>query len=109
MVKKKDFEEDAPYNSASVVESLRSSWKMSEVAVAEDASKTYNKVRLVNKIGSRVKLPGSITGELYIWERSGAVVEVDERDAPVLLEKRLGDNACCGSGNKNFVFEIMEV
>ena len=79
-----------------------------EVTVANMAPETYNIVRIVNKIGARVKYPGAVTGKLYIWERAGAVVNVDERDVPDLLTKTLGKKRCCGSANSNFVFEIMK-
>ena len=101
MVKKKD-----------VVEELREEWEYAivddEVVHENEPVEVYNTVKLVNKISARVELPGIITGTLYVWYRSGAIVEVDERDAPDLLEKRLGDKACCGSANKNHIFEIMK-
>lgn len=79
-----------------------------ELEVAEEAPKTYNTIKLVNNVSARIKIPGAVTGELYIWERAGAVVDVDERDAPGLLAKTLGSGRCCGSANKNVIFEIFK-
>jgi len=79
-----------------------------EMTVAEEEPTTYNTIRLITKISNRVKIPGPVTGKLYTFERSGAgkIQEVDERDVPGLLEKTLGGKRCCGSANKNYVFEI---
>lgn len=93
------------YIGASTVDSYR---EVHEEAVAPKEVQVYNIVKLVNQIGAAVKMQGSVTGKHYLWSRSGAVVEVDERDAPALLEKRLGDRACCGSANKNYVFAIVD-
>lgn len=83
------------------------SFETEEIEVASPKQVEYNTIRLVNKIGARVKLPGSVTGKFYTW-KAGQAVEVDERDAPDLLKKKLGDRACCGSANQNFMFEIMK-
>jgi hypothetical protein len=91
---------------------LREEWEYATVdeekIVAQEAPSDYNTIKLVNKIGARVKMVGAITVNQYEWPKSGAVVEVDERDVPDLLTKRLGDKLCCGSTNMNYVFEIMK-
>jgi hypothetical protein len=102
MVKKKD-----------VIENLREEWeyitvneeKAVETSVPDEYTKT---VKLVNKIGARVKMTGAVSGKQYDWKKSGMAVDVDERDVPDLLKKRLGDKPCCGSSNLNYVFEIMK-
>lgn len=76
-----------------------------EVTLVESKPTSYNKIGLVNKISAKVKLQGAVTGEFYIWEKAGAVVEVDERDAPDLLAKKLGEKHCCGGG-PTMLFEI---
>ena len=98
------------------IDELRTEWNtddhITQQVFESSGNYVYNEevktVKLVNKISARVELPGIITGTLYVWHRSGAIVEVDERDAPDLLEKKLGDKACCGSANKNYIFEIMK-
>jgi len=98
------------------MESRRSSKFKSDLdeedVVAEEVLPTYTKVstkKLQSRISAKIKLSGSVTGKLYIWEGSGAIVEVDERDVEELLTKKLGDNACCG-GNiyNNMLFGIVE-
>lgn len=98
---------------ASKSKSYRSYREDDEEEVVEEALETkpsvsYNTIKLVNTINAKVKLPGSITGKLYVWERAGAVVEVDERDAPTLLEKSLGGRLCCGNTGKNLIFSIID-
>jgi len=68
----------------------------------------YNKISLINLISAKVKLTGPVTGKEYEWSKAGAVLAVDERDAPGLLSKHLGDKVCCGSDAVNRVFAIKE-
>lgn len=75
--------------------------------LATQETVTYNKTKLVCRISAEVKLQGSITGKFYRWEKAGAVVEVDERDASALLKKRLGEKHCCG-GKPNIIFEEVD-
>ena len=78
-----------------------------ELVVETTEQADYNNtVKLQNLIGAQIKLPGSVSGKFYVWEKAGAVVEVDERDAPELLAKALGQKRCCGSANSNLVFQI---
>lgn len=79
-----------------------------ELDVATSQKQSYNIIRLVNTISARVRLHGTVTGEFYEWEKSGAVVSVDERDAPDLLAKTYGSGSCCGSNTTNHIFEIIE-
>lgn len=51
---------------------------------------------------------GQESGQRYEWNRAGAIVEVDEKDVPELLAKRLGGRTCCGSDREgNKIFEIV--
>jgi len=77
-----------------------------ETKVTLDTKKTvtYNKIKLRNLLSAKVKLPGSVTQEWYVWLKAGYVLEVDERDASALLEKRLGNKHCCG-GSPSMLFE----
>ena len=87
-----------------------------EDVVAEEPEVIYNivdrkpaAVKLQLRIDAKVKLSGSVTGELYIWERAGAIVEVDEKDSLELLNKRLGKKSCCGGSRDGLkVFELIE-
>jgi len=49
-------------------------------------------------IDSRLLYSGKATGRQYEWAKSGDVILVDERDAPELLAKRIGERSCCGEG-----------
>ena len=82
----------------------KKSTSTSKKGVATPKSTAYNKVSLTNLIGTKLKLQGSVSGKSYTWE-SGATVEVDARDAPAFLEKKLGEKHCCG-GSPNKLFEI---
>ena len=83
-----------------------------EEGVAKEPEKEYDfssKVKLRLRISARYSATGSVTGKRYTWERAGTIVEVDEADAPDLLKKRLGQNACCGgSPDRLNVFEKLE-
>lgn len=80
-----------------------------ETKVTLDTKKTvtYNKIKLRNLLSAKVKLPGSVTQEWYVWLKAGYILEVDERDAPALLEKRLGNKHCCG-GSPSMLFEEVD-
>lgn len=64
--------------------------------LATSKETTYNKVVLRSNINARLKLYGAVTGELYVWSKAGAEIEVDERDAKEFLAKSLG-KTCCGN------------
>jgi hypothetical protein len=90
-------------------------YKVKKEVVAEEERPLYNtnrkpvvvSVKLQNMINAKVKLPGPVTGKLYIWERAGAVVEVDEEDAAGFLAKTLGEQGCCGGKPYN-IFQFVE-
>ena len=68
-------------------------------------------VKLQSRISAKVIVSGDRTksGKRYVWERSGAIVEVDDIDAPGLLEKSMGDKTCCGSSPENLrIFILVE-
>lgn len=79
--------------------------KEQEKVVAEEQPASYNtnKVKLQLRISTRYIVPKdrTISGKRYEWERAGAIVEVDEIDAPGLLAKTLGNKTCCGSSPDN--------
>ena len=86
--------------------------KDDEVMVAEEPITEYDfssEVKIQSRISARVQATGLISGKRYLWERAGAIVEVDCRDVPGLLEKKLGEKPCCGGNSDNLkVFEIVE-
>ncbi len=43
-----------------------------------------------------LKSTGAVTGNLYVWNGAGSVVDVDERDIPAFLN-RPRPKSCCGS------------
>ncbi len=43
---------------------------------------------------------GNVSGNRYVFNGGGSIVEVDARDVPKMLEKVFGGNSCCGSGVK---------
>ena len=69
----------------------------------------YNSVVLVSirsLIDAQVKVTGTVTGNQYIWARSGAEVEVDARDKDEILNKKRG-RACCGGQGGKSLFELV--
>lgn len=57
---------------------------------------------------SRLKYIGTVSGEAYQWGGAGEVAMVLPEDVPALLEKRIGNRACCGAlNNGNQVFELV--
>lgn len=79
-----------------------------EAFAPEPAPKyNYSWVTLRSRIAARVILKGSVSGATYEWPWAGSQVAVDSRDAPDLLEKKLGDRSCCGAEGGNKIFEIV--
>lgn len=72
-------------------------------------TQTYNYIRIESLIDACLQYTGRESGELYEWQRAGDVQNVDERDAPELLSKRIGVRSCCGEGGLgNLVFQVMK-
>lgn len=75
-----------------------------ETVTTPKYSINYKRVQLA--IDANVKVVGSVTGNRYVFNGAGSVVDVDERDVDNLLEKRQGGRRCCGGtgyGNQMFV------
>jgi len=78
-----------------------------DVPVKADAPKT---VRLVlQKNYKPLIVRGSVTGNIYKFYGAGFVLEVDERDAPVLLQKGIDKVSCCGGAKAYPYFAMLEV
>ena len=67
-------------------------------------------VAVQSLIDATIKATGYVTGNSYVFNGAGSVVDVDERDVEQLLEKRQGGRQCCGgTGFGNAVFSLAEV
>lgn len=76
--------------------------------VEEIQSETIiNLINVQSLIDAHVTYSGRISGRQYVWERAGAIVEVDERDVPELLSKRRGKKPCCGQ-ERTKLFQLAE-
>lgn len=64
-------------------------------------------IKIRSLIDAHLIYDGQETGKHYEWTRAGAILEVDERDVPELIAKRLGGKTCCGSQDGNSIFEIV--
>lgn len=90
---------------------LPESGQPEKVRVAETVGGTYNinGIKITSLVDAHLEYTGRVSGKLYRWDRAGAVTVVDERDAPELLEKRIGNKSCCGgSRHGTLVFQKAE-
>lgn len=69
--------------------------KKEEPKVVKQSSQT---VQLVLQRNLKLKIKGPVTGDDYLFSGAGAVVDVDEKDAEIMLQKR-GGMCCEGSGS----------
>lgn len=71
---------------------------------------TYNYIKVRSLLDSRLLYTGQVSGQQYEWSRAGSITEVDKRDVPELLAKRIGTGSCCGGQARdgNRVFEIYD-
>lgn len=76
--------------------------------VVSVSEQTYNYIKVRSLIDSRLLYSGQVSGEQYTWAKAGSIIDVDERDVPELLAKRIGVRLCCGGGAGNKVFEIYD-
>ena len=64
-----------------------------------------HRVKIALCIDARMRVTGKYSGQEYLFEKAGAVVDVDATDVEWLLEKRQGERQCCGGtepGNRVF-------
>lgn len=64
-------------------------------------------IKIRSLIDAHLIYDGQVSGRHYEWTRAGAILEVDERDVPELIAKRLGGKTCCGSQDGNLIFEVV--
>jgi hypothetical protein len=61
-------------------------------------------------IDAKIIATGYVTGNSYVFNGAGSVVDVDERDVENLLSKRQGGRQCCGGTDYgNAMFTLAEV
>jgi hypothetical protein len=77
--------------------------KVSEEKIEPKAPET---VRIVLLRNLKLNYTGPVTEKLYVFERGGTVLDVDKRDAEIMLAKRGGQ--CCpgGSGPQPYFAEV---
>ena len=64
-------------------------------------------VSIRSTIDAKTKITGTVTGNLYIFNGAGAVINVDVRDKDELLNKKR-ERACCGGISGKALFELVE-
>lgn len=83
--------------------------RVAKVAVETVVEQPYNYRRIQALYDAHLVYEGEVSGRQYEWMGAGSVVEVDERDVPALVSKRIGVRSCCGeSGLGNLVFAEMK-
>jgi len=87
------MESRSSYGSSS--ERVKVSEEKVEIKVVNKSSAT---VQLVLQRNVKLKYRGPVTDKEYFFSGAGAIVDVDEKDAEVMLEKR-GGTCCEGSGS----------
>ena len=80
---------------------------LADEEVVEYTNIEQSVVRVRSKYPARIKHIGQVTGQQYVWNSPGDVIEVSARDWDSMKAKRVGKTPCCGaSGNENFMFEL---
>ena len=67
---------------------------------------TINYRKIQSLVDAHFIYDGQVSKRHYEWIRGGAIVDVDERDIPELLAKRLGGKTCCGNPGGNVIFKL---
>lgn len=76
------------------------------VVKVQDEPYNYSVVQIESMIDAHLVYTGQVSGKQYEWTKAGSIQLVDERDAPALLSKRIGERSCCGEGLQgNLVFQ----
>lgn len=68
---------------------------------------TNDTVAIISLLDAKVKIIGTVTGNLYIFERAGAVLDIDIKDKDDILNKKRG-KACCGGIEGSRLFQLVE-
>lgn len=69
----------------------------------------YRELKIQSLLDARLEYFGKVSLRQYTWSKAGDIRNVDERDVPELLSKRIGVRSCCGEGGLgNLVFQKLE-
>jgi hypothetical protein len=73
-------------------------WNSKRVEVRDNPvpKVVYKTIRLVLLRNTNLKIRGSVTGKEYFFRGAGSEVDVDERDAPKMLERKRNNSCCSG-------------
>lgn len=71
-------------------------WHSKRVEVDFPVPEEIKTVRIVLLRNINLKIIGPVSGKEYFFPGSGSMVEIDERDAPTMLEKRRNNSCCSG-------------
>ena len=80
-----------------------------EVSFDFESVLPYNnevKVSLTSLLDARLVYTGQVTGQQYVWNKAGSVVEVDAEDSKILLAKRIYGTCCGNSKDGQPIFQI---
>lgn len=77
------------------------------IEVKPKSGYNFDTVSIRSLIDGKVKVTGTVTGNEYIFSRSGDIQSVDIRDKDELLNKKRGRSCCGGTGGKH-LFELVE-
>ena len=81
--------------------------KIKSAVVETVPTVTISNRNVQSLIDAHLIYDGQVSGRHYEWSKAGAIVAVDEQDIPELLSKRLGGKQCCGDGDGNRIFELV--
>ena len=76
-----------------------------EIDKSEEVPYNSDTVSIRSLIDGKVRLTGTVTGTIYIWDRAGSIAEIDIRDKDEILNKKRGRSCCGGNSGKN-LFEL---
>lgn len=80
-------------------------WKLD---IEEEDNTAYNSdtVAIRSLIDGKVRLTGTVSGNVYVWGKVGDTQDVDIRDKDEILNKKRG-RTCCGGNSGKPLFEIV--
>lgn len=78
-----------------------------KVEEEEPEEVTFATVRLALRKDVVLKIDGPITGIQYVFNRAGSILEVDERDAEIMLQRKGSGSCCSGDSGPTAYFEVV--
>ena len=78
------------------------------LVIAEEVETQYNleTVEIRSLVDGKVRLTGTVTGMVYIWDKAGSTTKIDARDKDEILNKKRG-RSCCGGNSGKSLFELV--